>query len=269
MNKLYILSVFCFLILLGYEGKSTENIWVEAEQFENTGGWVIDPQFVGQMGSSYLLAHGLGEPVETATTTIKFKQQGKYHIWVRTKDWSPFPQGPGKFQIKINNDTIKEIFGGNGVGEWHWQYGGTIAIDNLAVDISLIDLTGFEGRVDAIYFSKKKEEPPSATKELHSFRKKMLNLPLNPIDEGAFDLVVIGGGIAGICASIQAARLGLKVALIQNRPVLGGNNSSEIRIPLQGNMDKNLYPKIGQIVRELDTGFKGMAGMAEDRKSVV
>lgn len=44
------------------------------------------------------------------------------------------------------------------------------------------------------------------------------------------DITVIGGGLAGICAAISAARLGKKVALVQNRPVLGGNSSSEIRV---------------------------------------
>lgn len=261
MNKLLI---FCCFILLQYEGKAKHKVWVEAEQFENLGGWVIDPQFADQMGSSYLLAHGLGEPVESATTTVKFQQKGRYHLWVRTKDWSPFPKGPGKFQVKINQETVQEIFGGNGIGEWHWQYGGIIHIDNLKSHISLVDLTGFEGRIDAIYFSKKKEEPPHAKQDLDAFRKSMMNLPIKPINEGTFDLVVVGGGIAGLCASIQAARLGLKVALVQNRPVLGGNNSSEIRLPMQGEIDKNLFPKIGQIVRELDTGQKGEARNAED-----
>jgi succinate dehydrogenase/fumarate reductase flavoprotein subunit len=45
-----------------------------------------------------------------------------------------------------------------------------------------------------------------------------------------YDVIVIGGGIAGICASISSARLGCKVALIHDRPVLGGNFSSEIRV---------------------------------------
>ena len=54
--------------------------------------------------------------------------------------------------------------------------------------------------------------------------------------EGEYDFVVVGGGTAGICAAIQAARLGLKVALINNRPVLGGNSSSELRIPTDGEL---------------------------------
>ncbi|MFP4976993.1 FAD-dependent oxidoreductase [Paenibacillus sp. CN-4] len=44
------------------------------------------------------------------------------------------------------------------------------------------------------------------------------------------DVTVIGGGLAGICAAIAAARQGSKVALVQNRPVLGGNSSSEVRV---------------------------------------
>ncbi|TDW88859.1 FAD-dependent oxidoreductase [Kribbella sp. VKM Ac-2566] len=44
------------------------------------------------------------------------------------------------------------------------------------------------------------------------------------------DLTVVGGGLAGICAAIGAARQGSTVALVQNRPVLGGNSSSEVRV---------------------------------------
>lgn len=44
------------------------------------------------------------------------------------------------------------------------------------------------------------------------------------------DITVVGGGLAGICAAVAAARLGQTVSLVQNRPVLGGNASSEIRV---------------------------------------
>jgi succinate dehydrogenase/fumarate reductase flavoprotein subunit len=44
------------------------------------------------------------------------------------------------------------------------------------------------------------------------------------------DITVIGGGLAGVCAAVAAARLGQTVALVQNRPVLGGNASSEVRV---------------------------------------
>ncbi|CAL9362486.1 FAD-dependent oxidoreductase [Streptomyces sp. enrichment culture] len=49
-------------------------------------------------------------------------------------------------------------------------------------------------------------------------------------EEGHYDIAVVGGGLAGTCAAIAAARLGRRVALVHNRPVLGGNSSSEIRV---------------------------------------
>jgi hypothetical protein len=49
-----------------------------------------------------------------------------------------------------------------------------------------------------------------------------------------FDVAVIGGGLAGVCAAIAAARRGCKVVFIHDRPVLGGNSSSEIRMHVCG-----------------------------------
>ena len=52
--------------------------------------------------------------------------------------------------------------------------------------------------------------------------------------EASYDIVVVGGGMAGLCAAISAARHGANVALVHARPVLGGNASSEIRIHISG-----------------------------------
>ena len=50
----------------------------------------------------------------------------------------------------------------------------------------------------------------------------------------SFDVVVVGGGFAGVCASIAAAREGARVALVQNRSMFGGTGSSEIRMHIVG-----------------------------------
>ncbi len=63
--------------------------------------------------------------------------------------------------------------------------------------------------------------------------------------------MVVGGGMAGTCAAISAARLGVKVALIQNRPVLGGNNSSEVRVHLGARINLEPYPALGNLVNEI------------------
>ena len=55
-------------------------------------------------------------------------------------------------------------------------------------------------------------------------------------------LAVIGGGPAGVCAAITAARHGIQTVLITDRPVLGGNSSSEIRVWTRGATGaENLY----------------------------
>ncbi|WP_235019952.1 FAD-dependent oxidoreductase [Ruania rhizosphaerae] len=51
-----------------------------------------------------------------------------------------------------------------------------------------------------------------------------------PIDQIDVDVAVVGGGLAGVAAAIAASRAGADVALVQNRPVLGGNSSSEVRV---------------------------------------
>ena len=69
------------------------------------------------------------------------------------------------------------------------------------------------------------------------------------------DFAVIGGGIAGICAAVAAAREGLHVALVQDRPVLGGNASSEVRLWVLGASshmgNNNRWSREGGIVDEI------------------
>ena len=79
-------------------------IRVETELFGDRGGWINETQFVDQMDSPYLMAHGLGQPVKDAHTTVKFPETGDYHFWVRTKDRVPTNmEGPGKFRVLVND----------------------------------------------------------------------------------------------------------------------------------------------------------------------
>lgn len=69
------------------------------------------------------------------------------------------------------------------------------------------------------------------------------------------DLVVVGGGISGVCAAIAAARLGKQVTLVQDRPVLGGNASSEVRLWILGATshmgNNNRWAREGGIMDEI------------------
>lgn len=233
--------------------QSPEIVLVEAESFESWGGWVNDQQFMDLMGSPFLLAHGMGVPVKDATTQVNFETPGKYKVWVRTRDWvAPWnaPGAPGKFQLLVDGKPLETTFGTEGE-QWHWQPGGTVTV-NKETSLALHDLTGFEGRCDAIVFCNDLNwTPPNELEQLTRFRHKTLGLSETPTDAGKFDLVVVGGGTAGTAAAVTAARLGLTVALIQDRPVLGGNSSSEVRVWPEGHVNQAPYDRVGDVVMEL------------------
>ena len=257
--RLYIFILTgCLLIISSLQSFSAahKTIVVEAENFSQTGGWVIDQQSIDQIGSSYLLAHGLGKPCQDAVTTIDLKKSGIYHIWVRTRNWAPSKnkaQSAGRFLLLINGQALDTIFG-QGKSEWNWQYGGYIKIQNQKTELKLHDLTGFDGRCDAIVLSTNKNLISNQSKDdLISIRKRAQDFPRRPIKSGKFDLVVVGGGVAGITTSVTAARLGLKVALIHNRPVLGGNNSSEIGVRMSSDLNISPYPNVGNVTKQLDS----------------
>jgi len=69
------------------------------------------------------------------------------------------------------------------------------------------------------------------------------------------DLVVVGGGLAGLCCAIAAARDGITVTLVQDRPVLGGNASSEVRLWTLGATshmgNNNRWSREGGIIDEI------------------
>ena len=58
-----------------------ERILVETESFSDHGGWKLDTQFIREMGSPYLLAHGMGTPVQDAATTLEMKDGGSYQLF--------------------------------------------------------------------------------------------------------------------------------------------------------------------------------------------
>jgi len=255
------------MLLLGMSLTHAQTVLVEAESFQDHGGWVLDTQFVDIMGSPYLLAHGLGAPVRDATTTVKFPATGKYRALVRTKDWVArwkAPGQPGRFQLLVDGQPLAETFGTKNV-EWSWHDGGTVDISKTEVKLALRDLTGFDGRCDAIVFTKDTAfTPPNDKQAFPPWRRELLGLSGKVADSGPYDLVVIGGGYGGMGAAISAARMGCKVALIQNRPVLGGNGSSEIRVWAMGGIRRGLYPNLGEIVEEFMDRAKDSPGTFEE-----
>ena len=194
------------LVILGCCLNSrSQSLLIEAESFADKGGWVVDQQFVEQMGSPYLLAHGMGKPVKDALTNIAVKKAGKYYVWVRTKNWAPGNwEAPGKFNVTIDSKCLERILGNN--PEWNWEYAGSINLTTGEKKLSLHDITGFEGRCDAIYFTlSESEKLPNDKESLKKWRSLQLGIAEIPGKIMKYDLVVVGGGLAGCAASISAA----------------------------------------------------------------
>jgi hypothetical protein len=207
---------------------------IEAEEFDDYGGWLMDSQFDLEMGSPYLLAHGNGVPVADATTHISIAKPGHYNVWVRAKDWVP-GYHPGRFELAINDHELEHIFGASD-SDWSWECAGKQWLPSGKTRLTLHDLTGFCARCDAIFLTEEDNvAPPNGSGEVaRAWRRTFRGLDAEPLAVGSFDAVVVGGGEPGCVAALAAARLGSRVALVYDRPVLGGNASVEIGLSPRG-----------------------------------
>jgi hypothetical protein len=240
-------TIVFFIVFGNFLNAQNTSILIEAESFATKGGWVVDPQFVEQMGSPYLLAHGMGKPVKDAETSVAIAKSGTYYVWVRTKNWAPGNwEAPGRFYIAFDGKKLAQQLGTK--TGWNWEQAGKVNLEKGDRKLSLQDITGFEGRCDAIYLTTSKSDvPPSEKEALKKWRLAYFSND-KPSKTVQYDLVVVGGGIAGCAAAISAAEQGLNVALVHDRPILGGNASSEIRVHTLG-----IYGKFERILKMIDT----------------
>ncbi len=227
-------------------------LWVEAELFDQKGGWVVDGQFIDQMGSSYLLAAGRCRPVADAHADVAIDAPGRYTLWVRCKNWQ-VEFSPGRFQVKVGPHLSAVTFGKQPDPHWTWVKGGTFELSAGKHRVVLHDLTGSYGRCDALVLTSDPGfAPPTERAELERVRRSLSGVGATVKDRGSFDVVVVGGGVAGTCAAIASARHGANTVLIQDRPVLGGNASEEVRVWVQGAVGGGLpNAREGGIVEEM------------------
>ena len=251
-----------------------QTIFLEAEAFQKRGGWVVDSQSMETLGSAYLMAHGMGEPVEDARTTFAVENPGDYKVWALTRDWTAewgVKDPAGKFRVKVGETVLPHILGTNGKA-WAWQFAGEIFLPAGKHSLALQDLTGFNGRCDAILLTDSTEEPKSDQKSIADLRRIYGWKEIVPC-ETTYDLIVVGGGIAGICTALAAFRDGVKTLLIHDREMLGGCNSSEVRVCMGGQINHPPYPALGNVVKEIApvVGFPTIYGgqyFEDDRKFI-
>ena len=242
------------------------SLLVECESFSDLGGWVVDSHSLRQMGSAYVMAHGCGKPVRDAVTRIDIPEDGVYAVWARTRNWNAeWTKGAaGQFQVLVNGQLVGE--GGNatvlgvGDGKWKWVLAGRVKMNRGQATLALHDLTGFNGRCDALWLS---NEPKARPQRL---------APIVKDAPQTYDHIVVGGGVAGICAALSSSRYGVETLLLQDRDVLGGCNSSEVRVSAGGYMKTGPYPALGNVLEEIlpvrgDYGVLPAKFYEDDRKA--
>ena len=231
--------------------QDADTIWIDAAAFQDPGGWLLDTQFVHLMGSPYLIAAGIGTPVADAKTEFDVAEPGSYQVWVRSRNWVR-THSPGKFSLQIGENKLNPVFGAADSDQWIWEPAGKLALEAGSHTVRLKDLTGYYGRCAALVLSKDPEYvPPDGLDGFRNERARLTGVSLAPVDYGEFDVIVVGGGVAGGPAALAAARNGARTALIHNRPVLGGNASSELGVPVNGAARDHAFARESGICEEL------------------
>ncbi len=229
------------------------HILIECETFDDLGGWVVETQSREAMGSFWIFAHGIGHPVKNASTKVKLPHGGIWYFYARTRNWSAIwkrGHAAGQFLLLVDGSPLPVTLGTNG-SKWDWQKAGERELTGGQHQLELQDLTGFDGRCDAIFLTDDPHDlPPNGLDTLQKFRRDACHTQIEE-DPLLYDLIVCGGGMAGLCAGLSAMNQGLKTLILQDRPVAGGCGSSEVRVWTGGDTELGLYPRLGRLARLL------------------
>lgn len=227
-------------------------LWIDALEFEDYGGFTAETQFVQEMGQGYLFACQVpGIPVDDASTRFSVPEKRHYRIWVRTKNWYK-TASPGRLKVLIDGEYLPRELGGLPTELWCWEAAGDAVLEPGEHTVTVQDTTGYFGRFAAVIVTDDMDFTPE--QELHRLWKERAAIrgeSAAPKDGGEYDVIVAGGGPAGVPAAIAAARKGMKTLILHSRPGLGGNASDEGTVGFDGAYSAHPNMREGGIAEEI------------------
>lgn len=220
--------------ILLLEATEMEKLWIDAPEFDTYGGFVLETQFVREMGQAYLMANGVGVPVAPATAKFTVTEGGYYRVYIRTKNWCP-EHTPDGLVVEVDGVRAGRASGEMHVRDWYFEVGGDFCLTPGAHVLKIHDTRGWFARFSCVVITNDYDFTPAKDgRAWKQQRAEIKGLAAGTRDMGLYDLIVVGGGVGGIVAAITAARYGLRTALINDRPCLGGNGSDEANVALEG-----------------------------------
>ncbi len=218
-----------------------ERIWIDAMEFDECGGFRRDTQFVREMGQGYLMADSVDGAVEPATVEFTVKEKGRYRVFLRTKNWC-VGYDPDGLIVAVDGKKSGHIAGKMQISSWYFETAGDFDLMPGTHRLSVADTTGWFGRFAAVIITNDFDFYPSPERaRWMAQRAQTKGLKKEVTDHGHYDLLIAGGGVPGVTAAVTAARHGLKVALVSDRPVLGGNGSDEGDVALEGGAHRGYH----------------------------
>ena len=96
---------------------------MDAVEFDDYGGFLLDTQFVREMGQGYLLANSVGIPVAPASVKFTANEEGMHRFWIRTKNWC-HGYDPDGIVLAVDGKKYDFVCGTMQVGHWYWEVAG-------------------------------------------------------------------------------------------------------------------------------------------------
>lgn len=215
-------------------------LWIDALDFKEYGGFVRETQFVREMGQGYLIADGAGMPVCPAKTSFSVLEAGMYRFFIRTKNWCP-DYAPDGLQIVVDGVKSEHICGKMHSQGWYFEIAADFDLKAGEHKLEIFNTDGWFARFAAVVITGDYNFYPSRDVEKLLKQRALIKGIKSDIQKSQFELIVVGGGVAGITAAITAARYGVKTALVNDRPILGGNGSDEAHVTLEGSAHKGYH----------------------------